>query len=157
MTQADGDLGARLYHGLASAAESFEVVAAVGSDHPELALETVEEAFRRLEAGADAVFGPAADGGYYLVGLGRHAVRRELFEGIPWSTSRVLRATLRRCRRLGLEVSLLPPGHDVDVEDDLRRLAARLADREGECPRTRALLAEWGWLRGPAEERMESS
>ncbi len=146
--QMGDDLGARLYHGLAAAAERFAAVAAVGSDHPELEAETVEQSFAALAAGADAVFGPVEDGGYYLVALRAGAVRRELFDGIPWSTGEVLAQSLARCRRLGLEVAMLPSGHDVDVADDLRRLAARLgasADA-GNCPRTRALLLEWGWL-----------
>lgn len=157
LQQADGDLGARLYQGFAAATARFAAVAAVGSDHPELALETVEDAFRRLEAGADAVFGPAEDGGYYLVGLRPQALRRELFEGIPWSTGEVLSETCKRCERLGLAVSLLPGGHDVDVADDLRRLAARLGPDGDDCPRTRSLLREWGWLAGPPGGRMESS
>lgn len=152
--QAQGDLGARLYQGLAEAAESFAAVAAVGSDHPELERGTVEEAFRRLEEGADAVFGPTEDGGYYLVGLAAGAVRRELFEGVPWSTGEVLGASLERCRRLGLAVELLGVGRDVDVARDLRHLAARLAGDQAACPRTRALLERWGWLEAPGGERM---
>ncbi len=151
--QADGDLGARLAAGLSAAASDFETVAAVGSDHPELGLAAVEQAFGDLEAGADAVFGPAEDGGYYLIGLRpavvrRPSVRRRLFEGIPWSTGEVLAVSLERCRRLGLEVTLLPPGRDVDVAADLRGLAARLAAGLSGCPRTRRLLAQWGWLTG---------
>ncbi len=146
--QAGADLGARLFNGLAAAAKSFPRVAAVGSDHPELGPETVEQAFAALAGGADAAFGPVEDGGYYLVALRADAVRRELFEGIPWSTGEVLAQSLERCRRLGLEVAMLPPGHDVDVGDDLRRLAARLqaSARPDDCPRTRALLTRWGWL-----------
>lgn len=152
--QVDGDLGDRLFDGLAAAAESFAAVAAVGSDHPELELETVEEAFRRLESGADAVFGPTEDGGYYLIGLSRGAIRREIFDGIPWSTGEVFSESQERCERLGLTVELLPRGHDVDVAEDLRRLAARLAaagqgsPTRATCHRTRALLVEWGWLDG---------
>ncbi len=145
--QVGDDLGARLFHGLADAAGRFQAVAAVGSDHPELTLETVEEAFERLGAGADAVFGPAEDGGYYLVALRSAAVRRELFEGVAWSTGEVLAQSLDRCRRLGLEVELLATGHDVDVAGDLRRLAQRLRANDGICPRTRTLLADWGWLK----------
>ena len=146
--QRGDDLGARLYNGLAAAAERYAAVAAVGSDHPELDVETVERAFAALETGADAAFGPVEDGGYYLVALGSKAVRRELFEGIPWSTGEVLSQSLERCRRLGLEVALLPPGHDVDVAADLEKLAARLGRpaAAGDCPRTRKLLSEWGWL-----------
>ena len=144
--QAGNDLGSRLYHGLAAAAERFTAVAAVGSDHPELEPETVERAFAALAAGSDAAFGPVSDGGYYLVALRREAVRRELFEDIPWSTGEVLEESLERCRQLGLAVALLPAGYDVDVADDLRRLAARLKATPGGCPRTRDVLSRWGWL-----------
>lgn len=144
--QPDGDLGERLFRGLSRAAERCETVAAVGSDHPELRRETAEQAFERLEAGADVVIGPTADGGYYLIGVRREALDRELFDGVPWSTGDVFTTSLERCRRLGLAVDLLPQGHDVDVADDLRRLARRLEAAEGECPRTRGLLESWGWL-----------
>jgi hypothetical protein len=152
------DLGARLYHGLDRAARGAELVAAVGSDHPELTAATVEEAFRRLAAGAEVVLGPADDGGYYLIGLRRRAIRRELFDGVPWSTGEVLERTLERCRRLGLRTELLATGRDVDVADDLRRLARRLAAGGGGCPRTRALLAEWGWIpTQPKNDKMGAS
>ncbi|MCP3961715.1 MAG: glycosyltransferase [bacterium] len=146
--QHEGDLGDRLHGGLAAAARRYATVAAVGSDHPELGRVAVEHAFERLEADADAVFGPTADGGYYLVGLKRTSIESELFEGIPWSTGEVLAESLERCRRLGFEVALLPEGHDVDVAADLRRLAERLTADRGMCPRTRSLLESWGWLNG---------
>lgn len=143
------NLGARLFHGLERAARRFELVAAVGSDHPELLPETVEDGFRRLAAGTDVVLGPVPDGGYYLIGLRRRALKRELFDGIAWSTASVLTETRRRCRALGLEVELLRAGHDVDVADDLRQLARRLGKPGGAAaPRTRALLAAWGLLPG---------
>jgi hypothetical protein len=114
----------------------------VGSDHPALPLALVHRAFERVEAGADVVLGPAEDGGYYLIALGPKAAAPRLFEGIAWSTDQVLAATLDRCRELGLSVELLPEASDVDTPEDLRRLAARMAE-EGDlgCPRTRALLA----------------
>lgn len=140
------DLGERLYRGLAAAARSFPLVAAVGSDHPTLPLARVDEAFRRLEAGAEVVLGPAADGGYYLVGARAETLRRRLFEEVPWSTGRVLEATLERCRELGVACELLPGGSDVDTPEDLEALAGDLARRGGTCPRTRRLLAAWGRL-----------
>ncbi len=146
VVQSAGDLGDRLTAGLAMAAEEFAAVGAVGSDHPELEATAVEDAFQQLERGADVVFGPTVDGGYYFVGLRREAVRPELFAGIPWSTSAVLDASLERCRELGFEVALLPTGHDIDFAADLRQLAARLSLTKGDCPRTRALLTDWGWL-----------
>ncbi len=143
--QVGDDLGARLYNALAAAARRFEAVAAVGSDHPELAAETVDDAFRRLDAGADLVLGPVPDGGYFLIGLARDAVRRELFDGIAWSTDTVLAETLARAAQLGLATELLPQGQDIDRPDDLHELAGRLAAEDG-CPRTRALLESWGRL-----------
>ena len=144
--QPTGDLGDRLYHGLQQAAERWPSVAAVGSDYPELHRETVEEAFEALEAGADVVLGPTADGGYYLIGVRRQALRPEIFDGIPWSTEEVFERSRERCQSLGLEVAVLPRGYDVDVAADLRQLAARLERTPDDCPRTRGLLEAWGWL-----------
>ncbi|HVT58815.1 MAG TPA: TIGR04282 family arsenosugar biosynthesis glycosyltransferase [Thermoanaerobaculia bacterium] len=152
-------LGERLHGALADAAREAAVVAAVGSDHPTLDLERVHRAFAAVETGAQVVLGPAEDGGYYLIALAASAVSRRLFAGIPWSTGRVLAATLERCRELDLRVELLPAAADVDTPEDLARLATCLA-REGggdgaaaagnpggasgpSCPRTRALLARW--------------
>lgn len=140
------DLGERLYQALADAAEEHETVAALGSDHPHIALSRIETAFERLEAGASAVFGPAEDGGYYLVGVRSDALAPELFQGIPWSTGRVLEATLEQCRNLDLEPSLLEQGWDVDRPPDLARLARLLVEEDHGCPRTRALLESWGRL-----------
>jgi rSAM/selenodomain-associated transferase 1 len=144
--QRGGDLGERLFDALAGAAGSHPFVAAVGSDHPDLPLATVEAAFAAVEAGVEVALGPATDGGYYLIALRAEAVDRRLFADIAWSTPAVLAATIDRCRDLGLAVALLPEASDVDTADDLRRLAERLADAgelggAADCPRTRALLA----------------
>ncbi|HET9211274.1 MAG TPA: TIGR04282 family arsenosugar biosynthesis glycosyltransferase [Thermoanaerobaculia bacterium] len=145
--QEGSDLGERLYRTLHDAAAEAGVVMALGSDHPTLPLDLVHRAFERVESGADVVLGPAEDGGYYLIALRAGAVAPRLFEGIAWSTPRVLAATLDRCRELGLAVELLPEASDVDTPEDLHRLAARMAE-EGDlgCPRTHALLASLGLL-----------
>ncbi|HEY3570165.1 MAG TPA: TIGR04282 family arsenosugar biosynthesis glycosyltransferase [Thermoanaerobaculia bacterium] len=145
--QEGDDLGTRLYRTLSDAAAEARAVMALGSDHPTLPLEIVHRAFETVERGADVVLGPAEDGGYYLIVLDREAVVPRLFEGIAWSTDQVLAATLDRCRELGLAVELLPEASDVDTPEDLRRLAARMAE-EGDlgCPRTHALLASLGLL-----------
>lgn len=143
-------LGDRLFNTLAAAAAEAPSVAALGSDHPTLPLAVVHDAFERLERfekGADVVLGPATDGGYYLIGLRAAAVVPRLFDGIAWSTDRVLPETLARCAELGFRVDLLPEASDVDTPDDLRRLAARFA-ASGEqddlgCPRTQGLLESW--------------
>lgn len=144
--QEGADLGERLFRGLEDAAEDAPYVAAVGSDHPEIDPIQVDDAFRRLEAGADVALGPVPDGGYYLIGLRRAAVRRRLFDDVAWSTDQVLDTTVERCRELALHVSVLPPGRDVDVPADLEDLVYRLGSRAGRCPATRELLRRWGRL-----------
>lgn len=139
-------LGERLHGALSAAAAEAGAVMALGSDHPTLPLEWVHRAFEKVESGADVALGPAEDGGYYLIALRAGAVAPRLFEEIAWSTGEVLAATLDRCRELDLRVELLPEASDVDTPEDLRRLAARMEDGDLGCPRTRALLAELGYL-----------
>ncbi|HEX6199734.1 MAG TPA: TIGR04282 family arsenosugar biosynthesis glycosyltransferase, partial [Thermoanaerobaculia bacterium] len=154
------DLGERLFRGLTRAAAgagegAAEAVAALGSDHPTVRVETVAEAFERVAAGADVALGPSRDGGYYLIALAARpeaGLRRELFDGIDWSTDRVLAQTLERAAALGLAVELLEEGEDVDTPDDLHRLADRLAedpDLASLCPRTTRLLSALGYLQVP--------
>ncbi len=144
--QRGADLGERLFRGLSAVAGEYAAVAAIGSDHPDLPLERVEEAFERLEGGAPLVIGPADDGGYWLIGGSAATLRRELFEDIPWSGPGVLARTIERCRELAMTPSLLPAWSDVDGPADLERLAVALGAEQAACPRTRALLAAWGRL-----------
>jgi rSAM/selenodomain-associated transferase 1 len=155
--QQGATLGDRLVHGLSAAAEGGAIVAALGSDHPTVSTETIRDAFERVEAGAEVVLGPSDDGGYFLIALAPGALRRELFDGVAWSTSAVLEQTLERAAGLGLSVELLPTGHDVDTAEDLDRLARELSDPEvaALCPRTRALLAAWGRVAEPVGEPVE--
>lgn len=121
--QARGDLGSRMAAAVRRAFEESERVCVIGTDAPELDRGRVEEAFGRLDAGAEVCFGPAADGGYYLVAL--RAPRPELFREIPWSTDRVLEVSLSRARALGLRVATLDPLADVDTPADLRAWRGR--------------------------------
>jgi glycosyltransferase A (GT-A) superfamily protein (DUF2064 family) len=132
---------------LSDVAAEHALVGAVGSDHPELSVARVEEAFAALRNGADVAIGPAHDGGYYLIALRCEVVTRRLFEDVPWSTGQVLATTLARCDELSLAVALLPLEGDVDTPADLARLAGALADSGApSCPRTSALLESWGML-----------
>jgi rSAM/selenodomain-associated transferase 1 len=141
--QRGDDLGERLYLALSEAAREAAVVGALGSDHPTLPLDLVHLAFARVEAGADVVLGPAADGGYYLIALAAGAVSRRLFEEIAWSTESVFRQTIERAGEIGLDVHRLPVWYDVDDVASLRRLIGDLAapDHSGyPAPHTSALL-----------------
>lgn len=160
--QSGPDLGARLFRALTAAANDHRMVAAVGSDHPELDAARVEMAFDQLARGADVVLGPAADGGYYLIAARREALDVSLFEGIAWSTEQVLATTVARARALDLAVAELPVGHDVDDAEGLARLVRRVRDGKitAEIDQTRALLAQWGLLsrqETPASGRAEGA
>lgn len=132
LPQGEGHLGRRLERAFADAfAGGARRVVVIGSDCPELTSEDIERAWSRL-ARHDVVLGPARDGGYWLMGL--RAPCPALFRGIPWSTARVLAATLARCRRAGLRVELLQELSDVDTEADWRRFLAnehKIAKRAG--------------------------
>lgn len=65
----------------------------------------------------DCVIGPAEDGGYYLLALSQHTPG--LFDGIDWSTERVLEQSLERAESLGLTYSLLETLSDIDNVEDL--------------------------------------
>ena len=95
-------------------------VIALGSDSPTLPGSYIMQAFESLDH-HDVVLGPADDGGYYLIGIKK--AREALFQDIDWSTNSVLKTTIRRVRKLGLNYSLLDSWYDVDALDSLRRAA----------------------------------
>lgn len=110
--QVAGDLGRRMAAAFDRAfADGAPQVCVVGTDAPGVDAELVDRAFTALRD-HDVVVGPAADGGYYLLALDRP--RPELFQGVPWSTPRVLPITRARIREMGLREHLLPELRDVD-------------------------------------------
>ncbi len=116
--QSEGDLGARMLGAIAARfAAGAAKVLLIGTDCPGLGSALLETAFVRLDR-ADAVLGPAADGGYYLVGMTRPIP--ELFRGIPWSTDATLAVTLERAATAGVAVAMLEEQRDVDTPDDWR-------------------------------------
>lgn len=117
--QVAGDLGMRMSAAFEEAFRRAERVCIVGTDAPGLDRGRVEKALSLLDdpSGADAVFGPALDGGYYLLALRRPAP--ELFRDIPWSTSRVLELSLARAEASGLRVRMLDVLNDVDRPQDI--------------------------------------
>ena len=120
--QAGATLGQRMANAFESAFKSgSDVCCIIGTDSPDLPPEYISRAFDLLCQGeADVVFGPAEDGGYYLLGMGR--TWAGLFRDIPWGTPQVLAASLERARHLGLRIALLPQSYDIDTLSDLLRL-----------------------------------
>jgi rSAM/selenodomain-associated transferase 1 len=141
--QAEGDLGRRMREFFAGEFEDgAERVVLIGCDAPTLDPSVVISAFLCLD-GRDVVLGPSTDGGYYLVGC-RGAVP-PIFEGINWSTPKVLAQTIDRLRDTGLSLAILPPWYDVDTPDNWRVLAGhvralRRAGVEVGLPRTEELV-----------------
>jgi len=115
--QSEGDLGQRMCEAFQeSFREGVLSTVIIGSDCPTLTPEVAAAAFEALSE-APVVFGPANDGGYYLIGLSR--VVPELFRGIPWGQETVLADSLGALAKAGLRPALLPRLDDLDRPEDL--------------------------------------
>jgi uncharacterized protein len=121
--QGIGGLGARMARALGRGRRTV----VVGCDIPDLAAADIRAAFRALGR-ADAVFGPAEDGGYWLVGFGPRRPARP-FANVRWSTPHALADTLANFR--GFRVALLRTLRDVDDAADFTSWKAATA-RVGE-------------------------
>lgn len=138
--QAPGDLGARMAHALAQGADLI-----VGTDAPTLPRAIFDRAIDGL-ARHDVILGPAADGGYVLIGS--RADPAFLRGSIRWSSQHTLADTIRAARAHDLRVGLTPPHHDVDDVDDLRLLRAHLAHDPRAAPATSSAIAAL-WPKAP--------
>jgi uncharacterized protein len=119
--QGRGDLGQRMWRTLAP----YRRVALLGCDIPEAKASDVRDAFRRLGA-TDAVFGPAADGGFWLIAMGPRRPAAP-FQDARWSTEHALTDTLRQFRHH--KVGFVRTLSDVDTPTDYRQYLASQADR----------------------------
>jgi len=113
---------------------------AFNSDSPHLPSSVLEDAFTTL-AKHDLVVGPTDDGGYYLVGA--KASHPALFASDGMGTNSALERLLSRARALELSVGFAEPFYDIDVADDLTRLAAELRLAPEKAPRAAQWLREW--------------
>ena len=120
MPQADGDLGRRMLAVFERRAGAATLL--VGTDCPALTADHLRACAAALAGGADAVFLPAEDGGYGLVGMTQPIA--EIFTAMAWSTDAVMEETRRRLRGLGLAWSEPAVIWDVDRPEDAERLAA---------------------------------
>lgn len=127
--QGRGDLGVRM--GRAMRRFPHRPVVLVGSDIPDLAVHHVAAAFAALGRG-DLVFGPATDGGYWLVGARDGAMARDLFRRVRWSGPHALADTLANAR--GRRVVLLEALADVDDAADYARWRGGPSDGTAATP-----------------------
>jgi rSAM/selenodomain-associated transferase 1 len=122
--QGSGDLGARMQRIFDRAPPGPAVI--IGTDVPLIARTHVADAFRLLGR-HDAVLGPAADGGYWLIGLRRRPRTPRPFGGVRWSTAHALADTLANLG--GLSVGKAASLFDVDTPADLARCSGYFGRR----------------------------
>ncbi|MGH2408883.1 MAG: TIGR04282 family arsenosugar biosynthesis glycosyltransferase [Chloroflexota bacterium] len=125
LAQEGPDLGHRLLHIFRQAlAGGYGRVVVTSSDVPHLSQEVVEAAFTAL-ASQDVVLAPSEDGGYHLVGMREP---HDIFTMVPMSTPTVFTDTRKVLIDRALRHEVLAGDFDVDLPEDLPRLARRLAE-----------------------------
>jgi rSAM/selenodomain-associated transferase 1 len=116
------DLGQRMSYAFQEVfADGAERAVLIGSDIPRIDGELLEAYLAALRT-FPMVIGPAADGGYYLIGFQRERFETSLFRGIEWSTERVFDQTLDKARSCGLTCHVGTELQDVDTFEDLESL-----------------------------------
>lgn len=111
------DLGERMQNAFSETfAKGYRSVCIIGTDCLELETHHINKAFDLLKKN-EAVIGPAADGGYYLLGLRQS--NTEIFQNKNWSTSSVLGDTVADLQKQKKSYAILPTLQDVDEEKDL--------------------------------------
>lgn len=115
--QTEGHLGEKMQAAFAwGFAQGYAKICIVGSDLPELETSDIDKAFQKLEQN-DLVFGPANDGGYYLMGMS--GFHKNAFLEKAWSTETVLQKTLEDLK--GLSIAFLETKTDIDTLEDLAK------------------------------------
>jgi len=113
-----------------------EKIIAIGVDDPTLDRALIDHAFALLDS-CEWVLGPAADGGYYLIGCRAASYNTEVFMDVAWGTDQVMSATLAKIRAWSATVAVLPERRDIDEGEDLRAF-----EGGGEVG---AVLRGWGY------------
>lgn len=117
-TQRGQDLGSRMQHAFDTTLKSAPWAIVLGTDCPTLETSDVRQAVDAMQNGADAVAGPAFDGGYYLLGL--RLTSASLFQQVPWGTSEVWAITRDRLEQLDWRYETITWHHDLDLPEDLK-------------------------------------
>ncbi|MDT8410845.1 MAG: TIGR04282 family arsenosugar biosynthesis glycosyltransferase [Vicingaceae bacterium] len=115
--QQGNDLGEKMQHAFQQGFTSgYEKIVLIGSDLPAISASIIQQGFDALNSN-DIVFGPAEDGGYYLVGMNK--LHPTIFQNKPWSNEELLSVTLKELS--GYKLQLLPFLNDIDVYEDLKK------------------------------------
>jgi uncharacterized protein len=99
----------------------------IAMDTPQVTGELLGTALAALDH-YDVVYGPAADGGYWLIGLGAHVAAAPVFKDVPMSSPATGAAQLATIAALGLSVHRLETLRDIDDIADLKAVAALARD-----------------------------
>ena len=142
LSQPQGDLGSRQRAALSWALEQASTALAIGTDAPTLSPVLLTQAHRELGR-SELVLGPAADGGYYLIGL-RAPLADGFLRGVRWSSRHTLADTLASAGQVGYRTRLLPPFYDVDRPRDLALLRMHVALDPAVAPDSARALAAMG-------------
>jgi len=126
--QRGDDFATRLANAHADVALRFPgvPVVQVGMDTPQLRAPLLTSALARLRE-ADAVLGPAADGGWWALGL-RRPQDASVLRNVPMSRPDTGARTLEALQGIGLQVLPLPLLSDVDTMADAVAVAAQAPD-----------------------------
>lgn len=119
VSQGQGDLGDRMSRIMRDMPQGPVVL--IGCDIPDVSPVHIAAAFKAL-GNNDAVFGPAEDGGYWLVGLKRRPHVRKIFGNVRWSSEHALADTMANLK--GASVAMLDVMPDIDTGADFARWKA---------------------------------
>ncbi len=116
--QQGADLGEKMMNAFKKGFEDgYQNIICIGSDLPEISSEIIENAFEKLNQ-TDLVFGPATDGGYYLLGMNKPLFY--IFDNKPWSTNALLELTINEISNKQNTYTLLDVLNDIDTIEDLK-------------------------------------
>lgn len=116
-TQRGDDLGERMLNAFKNGFEAgYKKIVLIGSDLPEINADHIKKGIETLDNN-EVVFGPAEDGGYYLVGMSR--LVEDIFLNKPWSQPSLLKTTLQELHNLNISVGILDTLNDIDTYEDL--------------------------------------
>ena len=115
----EADLGAGMLHAFREVFHlDYKKASLIGADIPDLSIDIVQHSFDLL-SDKDIVFGPAQDGGYYLVGMRR--LVKEIFQNVPWSSDVTLQKSVKQADRYGYSVGFTQMLCDIDTIEDIRK------------------------------------
>ena len=112
------DLGERMKNAFKKGFEDgYNHIILIGSDLPDISENHINNGLEKLKNN-DVVFGPAEDGGYYLIGLSK--MHKCIFDNKPWSQSHLLKETRAELDRKNIKFATLVTLNDIDTFEDLK-------------------------------------